>query len=181
MSIRHGRLRCGLLPTRRQPTNPAKRRAIRNDPGPGDSHSRTPRELRQYPTGSARAILRRRRATQIRPLRTRRRIRDNAGRRKSALSATRRHGATTNSNHGGAVLESNTFDAIAVRLALKALRFWEARETLSLIITASLAASIVAMIWLPWITGKPTMTVLELPVLVPAVRALCSQGRRLAL
>jgi hypothetical protein len=88
--------------------------------------------------------------------------------------------ATTNSNYGGGVLESNTFDVLTARFAWKALRFWEAREALRLIVAASLWASAVAMIWLPWITGKPTMTVLAMfTLLAEAVRALLRrQGPR---
>jgi hypothetical protein len=59
------------------------------------------------------------------------------------------------------------------RLAQKALRFWEARETLGLVI----AAGVAAMIWLPWITGKPTITILELPVLLWTVRVLLRPGQ----
>jgi hypothetical protein len=33
------------------------------------------------------------------------------------------------------------------------------------------------MIWLPWITGKPTLTILETPALIWIVRALLRPGR----
>ncbi len=44
----------------------------------------------------------------------------------------------------------------------RAIRSWEPRKRLSLILMAALAA----MIWLPWITGKPTIIILELPMLL---------------
>jgi hypothetical protein len=186
-ALRYATVVCsaGLLPTPSHPTNPSKRRAIRNDPPARRDTLAYVHEPRQYPSRpcaqyrSASATYgghpnapsqpldgasRRRRATQIRPLRD------------------PRHGATPSfSNTEEQVLKNNKFDALTARLAGKALRFWEAHEALNLIITAGLSASVVAMIWLPWITGKPTMTVLELPVLVPAVRALLRQRRRPAL
>jgi hypothetical protein len=69
-------------------------------------------------------------------------------------------------------LTVNTGDSIKARLVQKAFRFWEARETLGLII----AAGIATMIWLPWITGKPTITILELPMLLWIVRVLLRPG-----
>jgi hypothetical protein len=61
----------------------------------------------------------------------------------------------------------NTPDATTDRLLKRAARFWEAREALSLLVTAGNAT----MIWLPWITGRPTMTILELPALMWINRA----------
>lgn len=75
-------------------------------------------------------------------------------------------------------MKNNSLDVITTRLTQKAIRFWEAREALDLTITASLAASIVMMIWLPWITGKPVMTVLAIPLPTLAVMTLCGQARR---
>lgn len=85
----------------------------------------------------------------------------------------RRNDANHHSNHGGEALTGNTPNSITARPARKALRFWEARETLGLIIAAGIAATI----WLPWITGKPTITILEVPALIWIVRALLSPGR----
>jgi hypothetical protein len=70
-------------------------------------------------------------------------------------------------------LTGNTPDSSKARLTQKVIRFWEARETLGLVI----AAGIAAMIWLPWITGKPTITILETPALIWIVRTLLKPGR----
>lgn len=69
-------------------------------------------------------------------------------------------------------MSSNTHDPLTALPARKALRFWEAREGLSLVI----AASITAMLWLPWITGRPTITILETPALMWIVIALLKPG-----
>jgi hypothetical protein len=53
----------------------------------------------------------------------------------------------------------NTPDAISDRTFERAARFWEAREVLTLLAIAGNAT----MVWLPWITGRPTLTVLGLP------------------
>jgi hypothetical protein len=64
-------------------------------------------------------------------------------------------------------------DNLEARLSRKAELFWEARETLSL----TLAVYIAAMIWLPQITGRPVVTILELPTLTWAIRMLLKPGQ----
>jgi hypothetical protein len=60
-----------------------------------------------------------------------------------------------------------------IRRARKAQLFWEARETLSL----ALVVCIASMVWLPWATGRPTITILELSTLMWTVRALLKPGQ----
>jgi hypothetical protein len=108
-----------------------------------------------------------------------------AGRYQPAISVTWRriNGAnrsTTESNTGlahttlgGRLLTGDRSKSIAVRIARRAVLFWEAREALRLIMTVACTAAMIRH----GATDRPTVTIPELSMLMWMITTLLKQGR----
>jgi hypothetical protein len=66
-------------------------------------------------------------------------------------------------------MNTDELAALEARVNRRALLIWTVRETLGLILAAT---CIVVMIWLPWVTGRPVITVLDLSLVMWIVRTL---------